>query len=157
MQLYNNRRRRSQQQPASSMQENRVAGRYIYEMAIAEINMNSIHAGRFAPPVPVQPAAAQKPKTSMSAEEALNILKLVNVGKQVLELSSFNKPPQTMIMIAESIISARKNGSEVEFENGRIHVPEELFNNIVRGCEKGPDRNLNGFSNPITYVQNKPL
>lgn len=120
------------------MQENGVKCRYIYEMAISEVNMNSIPVGRFSPPVSAQ-AAQQKPKAQMSAEDALNILKLVNVGKQVLNLSSFVKPPQVMVLIAESIISARKNGLGVEFENGRIHISEELFESIVRSCEKGAD------------------
>lgn len=120
------------------MQESSAMGRYIYEMAISEVNMNSIPVGRFSPPATAQPAA-QKPKAPMSAEEALNILKLVNVGKQVLNPSSLNKPPQVMILIAESIIDGRKNGIGVEFENGRIHLSEELFESIVRSCEKGAD------------------
>lgn len=75
----------------------------------------------------------------MSAEDATNILKLVNVENLVLDLSSFKKPPQVMILIAESIITARKSGMGVEFENGRIHLSEELFESIVRSCEKGVD------------------
>ena len=132
------------------MQESGAAGRYIYEMGISEtkeVNMNSIHAGRLAPPVPAQPAAAQKPKSLMSDERALGILKVVTVGKIALNIADYEKKDKAVIItIAEGIISAIKSGMDAEFkENGRIFISEDLFNGIVKACEKGPDRNLNIF------------
>jgi len=128
-------------------------------MAI-EINMNAIHPGRFAPPVPAQPAAAQKQKAQMTADDARELLNLVNIGSQVLDLVSFNKPPQAMIFIAESIKSASKNDMGVKFENGRIHVPKDLFESIVRAYEQGPDRNvsiIDGIKPQITYTSQNTL
>lgn len=127
------------------------------EMAISEVNMNTLQIppGWLAPAALAQTPAAQKPKQQMSAEDAFNTLKLVNVGKHVLEMSSLNLSPEEMILLTESIKSARKNGMGVEFENGRINIPEELFQSMIRACKKGPDRNLgiNDITRPkITYT-----
>lgn len=116
------------------------------EMSIADITINPVQIppnwGVQPPSLPKQ-VAAQKPKPDMSAEDALNLLKLVNVGKYVLDVQSLGLSPEEMILAADSIKSARKSGMGVEFENGRIHVPEDLFKSILNACKKGPDRNIN--------------
>lgn len=138
------------------MQENRGAGRYIYEMVtISKIDMNKVPAGSFAQPVPAKPAE-QKPKSQMSDEKALGILKVVTVGKIALNVADYEKKDKAAIIsIAEDIISAIKDGRNAEFkENGRIFISEDLFNDIVKACEKGANRNLNIFDGvrpQITY------
>lgn len=75
--------------------------------------------------------ARTAPKGITSIEEAENILKLVNVGKEVLDVASLNMKSPELISVAQQIVSSRKNGSNIEFANGRINIPRDLFEKIV--------------------------
>lgn len=121
------------------IQENGAMDRYIYEMAIpSEISVNTISPGKVAP---AMASTSQKPKSGMSADDALSMLKLVNVGRNVLDTSSLKKNPAVIVRIAQQIIDARKTGTPgVEFENGRISISEDLFNKIVSSSGKNPEQ-----------------
>ena len=89
--------------------------------------------------VGVNPA---KPRV-LTGEDALSILNLVNVDGEVLNIPALKKDPAALTKIATEIIKARKNGGEIQFENGRIHIPKQQFESIVRLAEspqKGPEQ-----------------
>ena len=119
------------------------------EMSTSEIRINPVQIppgwGVQPPAQPGHQQAAQKQKSGMGADEALNLLKLVNVGPRVLDVGALNLSPEEAVLLAENIKSARKSGMGVEFENGRIHVPEQLFDGMLRGCKKGPDAGLSAI------------
>jgi hypothetical protein len=72
-------------------------------------------------------------------ENTLDILKLVNVGKEVLNVQSFLQEHPSLLKnpgtLASEIKKARKNGLSVEFANGRINIPEDLFKDIVASAK----------------------
>ena len=82
-----------------------------------------------AAPVPL--SSPQRAGNIATLDEASNILSLVNVGRQVLDISSLDQDPAALIKLASSIIASRRAGAPVEFANGRINVPEELFTQLV--------------------------
>jgi len=119
-------------------------------MEIKEVKLNTIPPQLFSPPVATAKSKQANNKSPMKADEALELLKLVNVGKNVLDVSSLNMSDEELCIIAENIKSARKNNLGVEFENGRINVPENLWESIIKGCKKAPETNLliGGYSKP---------
>lgn len=128
-------------------------------MELKEVKLNSLNPNLFAPPISAQksnPNKAQKNNT-LSYESAIELLKLVNVGTKVLEVSKLNLTPEQICILAESIKSARKNDLGVEFENGRIIVPENLFERMIKACKKAPENNLSicGYVRP--QIENKKL
>ena len=89
--------------------------------------------------VGVNPA---KPRV-MTGEDAVSILNLVNVDGEVLDIPALKKDAGTLTKIAAEIIKTRKNGGQIEFENGRILIPKKIFESIVRSAEspqKGPEQ-----------------
>ncbi|MEK7376572.1 MAG: hypothetical protein AABZ57_05370 [Candidatus Margulisiibacteriota bacterium] len=89
--------------------------------------------------VSINPA---KPRV-LTGEDALSVLNLVNVDGEVLNIPALKKDAAALTKIAAEIIKTRKNGGQIEFENGRIHIPKQQFESIVRSAEspqKGPEQ-----------------
>ena len=79
----------------------------------------------------------------LTGEDAVSILNLVNVDGEVLDIPALKKDAVTLTKIAAEIIKTRKNGGQIEFENGRILIPKKIFESIVRSAEspqKGPEQ-----------------
>lgn len=97
-----------------------------------QLSINSISPGAMAPAVPSH--QAQRPAPTTSPEDILN---LVNIDKDVLDVSSLNNDPDVLTKIAAGIVAeAKKNGGSVKLENGRIIVPKEAFDSIRESAEK---------------------
>ncbi|MCX5749653.1 MAG: hypothetical protein NTZ10_05370 [Candidatus Saganbacteria bacterium] len=103
-------------------------------MSDANPIMLNNYAGNIVAPASAATRAI-RPMGISTVEDALNILNLVNTGGEVLDVKSLGKDNATLISIASEIVKARKNGSPVQFENGRIMMSKELFGAIVRSAE----------------------
>jgi|GEM_PF-4546313 len=97
-------------------------------------------------------SSRSKPMGISSAEDALNILNLVNIDGEVFDPLSLQKDAPSLIKIASGIVKARKAGAGINFENGRIMLSRELFDSIVRAAESYTSDQYGGGRQKINWV-----
>ena len=90
--------------------------------------------GKITPPAIAQ-AQAIKSKQINSVEEALDVLKIVNVDQEVLNTNSLPQEKKILIRMGREIVKSCKDGTDVQLQNGRIIIPKEVFKGIVRRAE----------------------
>lgn len=107
------------------------------------------------------PAVQEKKEESHqeSLDSAMGILGLVSFGtplaSKILNVSDLkdSEDPQTLIKLANQIIQLRKNNGPVSFENGRIFMARETYQDLLNSVKDPslyPEQKVVVIKNPVS-------